>query len=236
MEEKKVMWIDSKWECLDDIIIKYALVELWRNAIDSKVLFINSYGKETFYNDLLVDFIRHSFFKLYNGMFSQELLETDTGDKGLEFLKEKGKRLKEELERKEDLAFIVENSESYDVQKVFSSVKNPEEYTYMLRLDLLANEWNILNHNCNEKVLSMDLYYYITEVLKAPCILYSGISYCDRAQTNWEKYYLSNYNVTNKDSIKMMHIDDFNFSQYCSSTVPDKKRRLIKRLDSTSNI
>lgn len=240
MEKKKVMWIDSScgsnYKYLDDVIIKYTFAELWRNAIDNKVLFIDGEDKKIT-KDILNDEILFSFFDVYNANMCDDFLKGNTNDKKIEFLKAKAEKIKNRNENKEDLVYYIEKNKSYNPTEIFSTVKNSKDFIYMLRLDLLENENDILYHNYDEKVLSMDLYYFITNVLKAPCILYSDIAYCNRIQKHWKEKYLNQYKDAEENSIKMMYSEDLNFHHHSGSPIEVmyKKRNLINKINKAYN-
>ncbi len=64
-----------------------------------------------------------------------------------------------------------------------------KEYVYMLDVVLLAQEHERLISGQHDLVLSMALYYYITNTLKAKCFLYSMHTYLSSLQKNWIDFY-----------------------------------------------
>jgi len=94
-------------------------------------------------------------------------------------------------------------SKEYSVKTIFEEIENPGKYVYALDLVLLKGDEEKLNRETNEAlpVVSMDLYHYITNVIKAPCVLYSRYTYLNQLQYNWKTLYKMIYNEDFNDNI-----------------------------------
>ncbi len=106
--------------------------------------------------------------------------------------------------------------EIYSVKSIFDSIENPQNFVYALDIILLKNDDDKLSCDIEkaEPILSLELYHYIREELKAPCLLYTRYSYLNRLRDNWISLYSQRYSdieidsIVSRENLNLGSIDD----------------------------
>ncbi len=184
MEINKVMWIDSDWELFKKMILGSSINYLWENDIDSNVTFLNSNGDNEAY--LLDQFLVNEFMNYYttakeNGKYIEQK----------EFLRNKIMEIRNHNNHFYN-STVVPFQREYNLGDIVFRMNENDSSVYIVRMDLLSTDRDDLITGIDRNYLSMGLYYYITNILKKRCILFTEETEKNLINDNWKNIYTNN--------------------------------------------
>ena len=228
--KKQVMWISSRFNNFYYDENREA-VNLWLNGIDSRLLLIQEKdvktGMEVYDGKMVPYVIKDVFCKLYNNVSNNSYITNYVEASTIEFLKEKYKEIKC-MEDKIGYYYSKDKNKSkdYDVNEIMSIIENPKEYVYFLKADLFKDDKELLTNYCYYgKTLSMELYHYITNVLKVPCVLFSDAYYDDTFY--WVRNYKLNYPDEKNKMIEIVEEPKIAYKECQSKIVNSESERKL---------
>lgn len=258
-KNKTLIWIDDRCDDMEQIA-RGAFMKLWEYGIYSKTVFFGDYYRKVSKSEFEIykQTVNDLFFELYDlrcdpvaqeenselvKLYNDYFKDDNINNLALCIPSNDNKELRKEIDSliKEWKSLIHDNNvwvpdnkeidQDYQVDSIFKSIENAENFVYALDVVLLKGDFKKLNCSYEKSVpvISMELYHFITKKLNAPCVLYSRYTYLNRLENNWKKLYYERYSDDKINNIDIKSREGLNFGALNKQTLEFIKNLVEKK-------